>query len=413
MGGGVAKSGEIVENRRMTKRGRGILGLGRNVFVAGLVSLFMDISSEMVYPLVPLFLADVLGVTMTAVGVIEGVAEATASLVKVVSGWLSDRLGRRKLLMALGYGVSTLSRPLIAGAGSWFEVLTARFIDRFGKGVRTAPRDAIIADSTEPANFGAAFGFHRAMDTVGAMIGPGAAFLMLALVTGNYRWVFLASMVPGAVAVLLILFFIQEKAAGPAPGAKPAALSISSFDGTFRRYILVIGIFSLGTFSDAFVILRAKDVGIAVWLIPVAYLSFNAVYALSSTPMGMLADRIGKNRTVLAGFVFYSALLLGFAASRSPWHIWALFALYGVYKGMSVGVQRAYLAEIAPPERKATAFGVYHMMVGLGLLPASVVAGLLWDLYGAPATFIYGAGMAALASCVFVLSGLAGRKVAI
>jgi MFS family permease len=408
-----------------------MLGLGRNVFYVGLVSLFMDVSSEMVYPLVPLFLTGVLGATRTTVGVIEGIAEATASILKVFSGWLSDRLGKRKLLMGVGYGVSVLSRPVIANAGTWLEVLSARFIDRFGKGVRTAPRDAIIADSTTTAKLGAAFGFHRTMDTIGATIGPALAFVLLYFYTDNLRLVFYASTVPAVIAVLVIVFFVKEKRPGGVGGPRGLGteagaegrggrgpeerqelprLSISSFNGPFRHYIVVIGIFSLATFSDAFLILRAANLGIDKGLITVVYLLFNVVYAVSSTPMGILADRVGLKRMVLLGFVFYSVIFAAIGSAYAPLHMWVLFPLYGVYKGMSVGAQRAYLASLAPIERKATAFGVYHMVVGLMLLPASIIAGLLWDAWGPGAAFYFGSALSLLAAVYFAFGSMAGGK---
>lgn len=388
----------------MSDRPLFISGIGRNVFFAGLVSLFMDISSEMIYPLLPLFLTGVLGTTKTTVGIIEGIAEATASILKVFSGWIADRFGKKKLLMGLGYGISVVSRPVIAGASTWFEVLTARFIDRFGKGVRTAPRDAIIAESASFRNMGLAFGFHRSMDTIGAVIGPAAAFALLYFYHDGLRLVFYASAIPGLIAVAIIVFFIKEKKMTKEEIASVPKLSISSFDGPFRHYMLVVAIFSLGNFADAFLILQAKNLGVTEYLIPVVYLLFNLVYAASSAPMGMLGDKIGIRKMVLYGFVSYAAVyfLVGMASTTA--HIWILFPLYGVYKGMSEGAQRAYLALVAPPERKATAFGVYHTVNGLMLLPASIIAGLLWDKMGAGTTFFYGAAMGLLAAVVFSFS---------
>ncbi|MDP2689474.1 MAG: MFS transporter [Deltaproteobacteria bacterium] len=382
-----------------------ILGLNRNVFFAGLVSLFMDISSEMVYPLVPLFLTNVLGTTKTTVGIIEGIAEATASVLKVFSGWLSDKLDKRKMLMAVGYGISVVSRPVIANAATWFEVLTARFIDRFGKGIRTAPRDAIIADSTTIDRLGLAFGFHRSMDTIGAAIGPAIAFALLFFFVGNLRLVFYASAIPGLVAVVIIILFIKERKRAREEEVPLPRLSLTSFNGRFRRYMLVIAIFSLGNFADAFLVLRASDLGVRNELIPVIYLTFNIVYAATSTPLGALADRVGVKNMITASFIFYAAVYAGVGFSTAPLHIWLLFPLYGVYKGMTEGTQKAYLASIAPPRQKATAFGVYHTVSGLMLLPSSIIAGRLWDSAGPSATFFYGSVMAMLAAVVFALSG--------
>ena len=392
----------------MEYRRKTIAGLDRNVFFAGLVSLFMDISSEMVYPLVPLFLTNMLGATKTTVGIIEGIAEATASVLKVFSGWLSDRLGKRKLLMSIGYGISVVSRPMIANAGSWFEVLGARFMDRVGKGVRTAPRDAIIADSAAAGRLGMAFGFHRAMDTVGAAIGPAVAFILLFFFVGNLRLVFYASAIPGLIAVALIVIFIKERKRTRAE-AKLPRLSLNSFNGPFRRYMAVIAIFSLGNFADAFLILRAQDLGVRSELIPIAYLSFNIVYAATSAPLGALADRVGARNMIMASFVFYAVVYAGAGFAYAPLHIWAIFPLYGVYKGMTEGTQKAYLASIAPPRQKATAFGVYHTVSGLMLLPSSIIAGRLWDTAGPSATFFYGSVMAVIATGVFALSGKGGK----
>lgn len=380
----------------------GANGLGKNVFFAGLVSLFMDISSEMIYPLLPLFLTGTLGATKTTVGIIEGIAEATASILKVFSGWLSDRLGKRKMLMAIGYGTSAISRPVIASAGTWFEVLIARFIDRTGKGLRTAPRDAIIADSTEKDRLGVAFGFHRTMDTIGAVIGPSIAFLILWYFAGGLRLVFFVSAIPAMAAVLIIIFFIREKTHTREATSLPS-LSFKDFDGPFRHYMLVIGIFSLGNFTDAFLILRAESLGVAKSHITIIYLAFNIIYALSATPFGLLSDRIGIRKMVAIGFFFYSAIFAGLAFAYTGWHMWALFPVYGIYKGMSDGMQRAYLAVIAPPERKATAFGVYHTVAGFTLLPASIIAGFLWDRYGAMETFLYGSSLSILAGVIFLL----------
>lgn len=393
-----------------SKKKRYPLGVSRNVFYTGLVSLFMDISSEMVYPLVPLFLTKTLGATKTAVGVIEGIAEATASILKVFSGYLADRFGKKKLLMTAGYATSALSRPVMAAAGAWGEVLTARFVDRVGKGVRTAPRDAIIAESTETGRLGTAFGFHRSMDTVGAVLGPAMAFALLYFFTGSLRVVFYASTIPAVIAVFLIIAFIREKKQVRPHGAKPPALSLASFNGELRGYLAVVGVFSLGNFADAFLILRAEDLGVSSWLIPVVYLAHNIVYAASAAPMGALADRVGLRRMIMAGFAVYSVIYLLVGLSTGAAHIWILFPLYGVYKGMSEGNLRAYLATIAPEHGRATAFGVYHTVAGLALLPASVMAGFLWDNIGPAAPFFYGAATSLAAAVLFAVLRVGRRS---
>ena len=376
----------------------------RNVWMVGWVSFFMDVSSEMVYPLVPLFLSSTLGISKSTVGLIEGLAEATASILKVFSGALSDRFGKNKLLMGLGYGVSTVSRPLLAMAGSWGMVLTGRMADRVGKGIRTAPRDAIIALSTSPDRLGSAFGFHRTMDTVGAMVGPALALFLLALWPSDYRTVFWFSILPGIIAVLLIVFFISADERVPISRA-PFTFSLHGFDPGFLRFMVVIGLFSLGNSSNAFLILKAEQVGMSGGWISAVYLAFNAVYAVMSMPAGMVADRLGRRRIVIVGFGIFACVYAGVALATTRWHMAGLFVLYGFYMGLTDGVQRAYLATLVPDHRKATGFGLYHMVVGVAILPASVVAGALWDHIGPAAPFWFGAAMSALAMILFMTLG--------
>jgi MFS family permease len=376
--------------------------LNRNVFFTGLVSFFMDFSSEMVYPLVPLFLSSVLGVPKSVIGLIEGIAESTASLLKVFSGWLSDRLGHRKWLMALGYGISTLSRPLIATAPNWGQVLASRFMDRFGKGVRNAPRDALIAESCKVPNLGRSFGFHRGMDTLGAVVGPAVAFGLLAYFNGQYRLVFWLSMIPGALAVLIIIFFIRETRACPILEAGRPRLGWKSFSGSYKFFIVVAALFSLGNSSDVFLILRAQHVGIPLAVIPLVYLVFNVVYGLGALPAGILSDRIGPKPIIFLSFILFGFIYLGFAQAGRPVHIWFLFIAYGIFMAMTEGVQKAFLATIIPQEFKATGFGLYNTLVGLAVLPASLIGGLLWDRVGPPATFLYGTATAWLAAVLFL-----------
>ncbi|MHB8173623.1 MAG: MFS transporter [Nitrospirota bacterium] len=393
-------------------------GLSRNIYVAGIVSLLMDMSSEMIYPLMPLFLANVLGASKELIGLIEGVAESTASIVKIFSGWLSDKVGKRKGLTAGGYGISTLSRPIIALATGWHMVLIARFLDRVGKGVRTAPRDAIIAESTEPDRYGAAFGFHRAMDTFGAVIGPATAFILLKAFSGDFRRVFWVSMIPAALAVATIILFIKERDKSPADRkptdpvtargqltgrSRPNGLSWSALSGRFRFFVIIAAVFSAGNSSDAFLILRAQQVGISPATIPLVYLLFNAIYSLISLPAGITADRFGRKRIILAGFFLFAAIYYGFARFADSRSVWLLFGAYGVFMGMTEGIQKAYLAEVLPSEFKATAFGIYSMMVGLALLPASIIGGWLWDHVSPAATFYYGAVMALISAGLFVV----------
>jgi MFS family permease len=383
--------------------GKKLLGFEKNVTIAGLVSFFMDISSEMIYPLVPLFLSNVLGVNKSVIGLIEGIAESTASLLKVFSGWLSDRIGNRKWLMAAGYGISTMSRPLVALATGWHHVLGSRFIDRFGKGVRTAPRDAIIAESAEKTHLGRAFGFHRAMDTMGAVVGPALAFFFLGLFSNDYRKVFWLSMIPGLIAVLLIIFFITEKKKAVAIHADRPKLTMKHFDWRFKFFVLIAALFAVGNSSDVFLILRAEQKGVHTAMIPVVYLLFNLVYSLSSIPAGMAADKFGKKRVILMGFVLFAILYYGFAVATGTKAIWLLFGFYGLFMGLTEGIQKAFLATIIPPDFKATAFGVYNTIVGLAMFPASLIGGWLWDHVSPSATFYFGVITAAASAALFIV----------
>lgn len=386
-----------------------LLGLHRNVTITGFVSLFMDISSEMIYPLVPLFLANVLGVNKSIIGLIEGIAESTASLLRAFSGWFSDRIKNRKLFMALGYGVSTLSRPIIALAGTWHHVMGSRFMDRFGKGIRTAPRDALIAESSDSSHLGRAFGFHRAMDTVGAVIGPGLAFFLLSLFSNDYRRVFWLSMIPGTIAVLLIVFFITEERKSLKPSIKPK-LTMRHFDFRFKFFVSIAGIFAIGNSSDVFLILRAQQIGISTIMIPVIYLLFNLIYSISAIPAGIVADRFGRKRVLLSGFILFAIIYGGFAVAEATTIIWVLFSFYGLFMGLTEGIQKAFLATIIPQDFKATAFGVYHTVVGLAMFPASLIGGWLWDNISPSATFYFGMITATISAVLFIIFAIIIRE---
>ncbi len=385
------------------KEKKGFLAFGRNVTVTGFVSFFMDVSSEMIYPLVPLFLANILGVNKSVIGLIEGVAESTASMLKVFSGWFSDRIGNRKWLMVLGYGISTLSRPILALASGWHQVMGFRFVDRFGKGIRTAPRDAIVVESTDKAHLGRAFGFQRAMDTMGAVVGPALAFFLLRIFSEGYRIIFWLSIIPGTIAVFLIILLIAEKKRPVSGGSKMPKLTLKQFDGRFKAFVLIAAVFAAGNSSDVFLILRAQQLGIPALTIPVVYLMFNLIYSLSSLPAGMAADRFGKRRVILLGFILFALVYYGFAAAGSPTMIWVLFAFYGIFMGLTEGVQKAFLADIIPVDFKATAFGIYNTAVGLAMFPASLIGGLLWDRVSPAATFHYGAITAAVSALLFIV----------
>lgn len=400
-----------------------IIGLERNVFFTGLVSFFMDFSSEMIYPLVPIFLSSVLGVNKSIIGLIEGIAESTASLLKVFSGWFSDRIGKRKIFMIAGYGISTLSRPIIALSALWGHVLVFRFIDRFGKGIRGAPRDAIIAESTPIKNLGRSFGFHRGMDTLGGVAGPAVAFLLLSVFIGNYRLVFWLSIIPGIIAVMIIVFFIKEQKSKRAeiqesdasellaPGESPRRLAFrAKFDWRFKAFVAIATLFAIGNSSDVFLILKATDTGIKETQIPILYLSFNFIYALTSVPAGILSDRIGRKRIILAGFILFGFIYWGFASASEQKHIWGLFLLYGIFMGLTEGIQKAYLGTIIPDKFRATGYGIFNTFTGLAIFPASVIGGWLWDKYGSHATFYYGSITAFLSAFLFILFIITTRR---
>ncbi len=381
---------------------RSRFGFFRNVIAAGWVSFFMDVSSEMIYPLVPLFLSEVLGGSMAIVGLVEGAAESTASLLKVVSGRISDRMGKRKSLMALGYGISTFSRPLLVLAAGWPMVFGARFMDRLGKGVRTAPRDALLAESAPPFMLGRAFGYHRALDTLGAVVGPAVAWFLQSSLSVGYRTIFLLSILPALLALGTIFRRIEETGTGRIREGKYPPSSFRRLDGRFYGFLFISALFALGNSSNVFLLLKARQLGMATSTIPLIYLLLNGVYALSSYPAGVLADRFGKKRMILLGFLLFSLLYYGFAKVTLPWELWVLFLGYGLYQGLTEGVQRAFLAEIVPSDGKATAFGIYHGVIGMALFPASLIGGWLWDRFTPSATFYFGMVTGAISFFLFI-----------
>lgn len=390
--------------------------LPRNVWVLSVTSFFTDVSSEMIFNLLPLFLANVLGAGTAVIGLIEGLAESTASLVKVFSGWFSDRLGQRKWLTVAGYGLSTLVKPFLYFAISWPWVMGVRFADRVGKGIRTAPRDALIADSIDESQRGLSFGLHRAMDTAGAFIGLliATAVVWAAQASGavlqqaTFQAVVLLSIVPAVVAVLLLACGARDIARRE-EGGRPPSLTLKGFDARFRGFLLIVILFTLGNSSDAFLILRAQERGLSVLGVMGALLALNLVYTLVSSPAGVLSDRIGRRRVLVSGWVIYGLVYMGFALAGVGWQVWLLYSLYGVYYGMTEGVARALVADIVRPEQHGTAYGVYSACVGLTALPASLIAGLLWQGvgpwkgFGPAAPFLFGAGLALMAALLMTI----------
>lgn len=387
-------------------------GLSRNVVILGFVSLLNDGASEMIYPLLPAFLTVVLGAGPAALGIIEGVAETTASLLKLYSGYWSDRVGKRKGWIVSGYGISNAVRPLIAFSTSWLHVLALRFADRVGKGLRTSPRDAIIADSTPLEARGLAYGFHRAMDHSGAIVGPLAATALLFIYHDNLKTIFLLSVIPGILAVALLLFGLTEK---QAEATSPVSNMTFNFPvawkempGGFKKYLGIILLFTLGNSTDAFLLLRAQQLGVAVALLPMIWVVLHIVKMGFSVPAGILSDRVGRKKVIVTGWVVYALVYAAFGAATQVWHAWALFGVYGIYFGLTEGVEKALVADFAPAHLRGSAFGLYHLIVGFGALPASLLFGLVWQRLGSTAAFGMGAGLALAAS--LMLSALAVKR---
>jgi len=371
--------------------------LGRNVLALAVVSFLTDVASDMTYPLLPVFLSTVLGVGATTIGAIEGAAESTASLLKLFSGWWSDRIPRRKPLVLAGYTLASVVRPLIGLAQTASQVLTIRVVDRVGKGIRGAPRDALIADSVDPAIRGRAFGFHRAADHAGAVIGPLLAFALLQWADLELRHLFLLTAIPGALAVAALMFGVRERPRVDAKGTKALDLR-APLGRRFWAFLGVLVLFTLGNSTDAFLLLRAADLGVAPALIPILWAMLHVVKTLSSMPGGALSDRIGRRPLLAAGWLVYAVVYFALGQAGAQWQAWALFALYGVYFGLTEGVEKALVADLVPADRRGTAFGWYNLSLGLGALPASLIFGAIWDWKGPATAFGFGAAMALLAA---------------
>ncbi|MFA5941845.1 MAG: MFS transporter [Sinimarinibacterium sp.] len=368
-------------------------GIPKGVWALGFVSLFMDISSEMIHALLPAFLVTVVGASALTVGLIEGIAEATASIVKVFSGAISDALNRRKLLAVIGYGLSALTKPLFPLATSALPIFGARFIDRIGKGIRGAPRDALVADLTPPEVRGAAFGLRQSLDTVGAFCGPLLAILLMSASGDDFRFVFWVAVIPALIAVVVLVFAVKEpQRAAPSRPRSPIHLDeLRRLGPAYWRLVIVASLLTLARFSEAFLLLRVQELGLALALLPLALVIMNLVYSASAYPVGVLADR--SNPRVLLGLGFCVLIVADLVlAAAQTWAVALLgVALWGLHMGMTQGLFATLVAEIAPADRRGTAFGLFHLGNGLALLAASVIAGALWQQFGGPATFIAGA----------------------
>ncbi|PWB66158.1 MAG: MFS transporter [Bradyrhizobiaceae bacterium] len=387
----------------MTKPTRSFLRwreIPAGVWALGAVSLLMDLSSEMIHALLPVYLVTVLGASMLAVGLIEGVAEATAAIVKVFSGALSDRLGRRKFLTALGYGLAAATKPIFPLAPTIGWVVLARFVDRVGKGIRGAPRDALIADLSPAAVRGASFGLRQSLDTVGAFLGPLVAMALMLATAGSFVAVFWIAVIPAVIAVVVIVAFVREPDRPAAAGARPAPLAraeLARLSASYWLLVAVAAVFTLARFSEAFLILRAQDAGLPVALVPAVLVLMNLVYAASAWPAGVLSDRVGRGGLLACGLalLILADLVLAFAGSLGAVALGV--ALWGLHMGLTQGLFAALVADTAPPALRGTAFGLFHLVTGLAMLAASLIAGLLWDAMGPRGTFAGGALFAAVA----------------
>ena len=381
----------------MADRPKATGGLDPGVVTLGWVSFLSDVASDMIYPLLPDFLTRVLGAGPAALGLIEGVAESTASLTKVVSGLWSDKVRRRKRFVAAGYLIAAIVRPLVAIARSWPQVLAIRFTDRVGKGIRTPPRDALLAALTPSDRRGRAFGFQRAMDNGGAFVGPLLAAALLKLAEMSDRTVFLLAFVPGLAAVLLVLARVPEReAAAPIPPTSPAGSG--NLPPRLRLAIVLFALFALANSTDAFLLLRARDAGVPLWEVPLLWAFFQGVKAVTGVPGGDLSDRLGRLPTLALGWLVYAAAYLGFALADGPLAIWLLFALYAVFFGLTEGAERALVADLAPEALRGRAFGAFHGAVGAAALPASLLFGVVWKAFGARTAFFAGAAIALAAA---------------
>lgn len=385
--------------------------LPRNVVAIGLVSLLNDASSEIIYPMLPVFLSVGLGASAAAIGMIEGLAESISSLLKLFAGYFSDRLGKRKWLVVGGYALASVVRPFLGFAQNWHQVLAIRLTDRVGKGVRTAPRDAMIADTVTTEQRGLAFGFHRAMDHGGAMIGPLVGYLLVKLIAENrdaptapeFTTIFLVASVPAILAVLVAIFFMRDTQAKDGRPKQIPKLSLRGFDGNFKRFLVILALFTLSNSSDSFLLLRASESGVHFVLLPLLWAAHHGMKVLSSLYGGDLSDRLGRKRLIVSGWILYAAVYAGFAFVSTTTGVWVLFLIYGIYFGLAEGAEKALVADLVRPEQRGTAYGLYNLAFGITVFPASLLMGMIWDWKGPATAFLISAVMGATAAALLFL----------
>jgi MFS family permease len=399
---------EALTKRRFWQR---FGGLPPTVLALSVVSFLNDVSSDIIYPLLPAFLALTLGATPFAIGLIEGFAESVASILKLFSGYLSDKFGNRKLPVFLGYSLAALMRPMLAFVTSWPQVLAVRMTDRVGKGIRGAPRDALLAASVGREDRGIAFGFNRAADHLGAVVGPVIAFLLLTFIAVDadsptareFQRVFLFASIPVAIGLFVIVFFVrEEKKPVSEIDEMPIKFSLKAFDGNFRRFLGVIALFTLSNSTDAFLLLRAEQAGIAPAMLPILWMVLHFSKVFSSLIGGDLSDRIGRKAVILTGWLIYALVYAGFAFVDSAWQAWVLFIIYGLYFGLTEGVEKALVADLVEDEKRGTAFGFYNLAYGITVLPASLLFGFLWTQFGASTAFLVSAAISLIAATLLL-----------
>lgn len=388
-------------------KGKSLFGFSRNIFFTGITSFLTDTSVKMVYSVMPMFLLSI-GASKTSLALIEGIAESTASLVKAVSGFWSDRIGRNKPFMLIGYGLSALIIPLYTTVVSPVQVLLLRFAERFGKGIRTAPRDSLIAGSIAKGDSGRSFGLQKAMDNSGAIAGPLIAFFMLTALPGNYRLIFLIAGIPALLAIAVIAFGIKE--AGKQKHELFNKFHFRDFPPKYWFFLAIVFIFTLGNSTDALLLVKANEAGLRVAFIPLVFLLTNAVSVVASIPVGSLADRIGKERILITGFLIYAVVYFGFGFSEGKGALIALFALYGIYSAATDGIQKAFISDSIDSNKKGTGLGIYNGLLGITLLPASLIAGVLYDKVNSSVPFYFGAVTASISAILMLVFLLRFKK---
>jgi len=382
-----------------------------NVFFLGLVSFFADISAEMVYPIIPLYLTSAFGATPALIGIIEGIAESLASLLKVFSGYITDKYNKKKPIAFLGYTTGLIYKIALIAASSWGGILGARVIDRIGKGIRTAPRDVMVCESADSNRMGTAFGIHKALDMAGSAIGILIAYLLLSSANGafDYKNLFLISIIPALLSLAMFPLIKEKKEQRIIKEREPFWKNVKKLDGQLKLYLLVAFLFTLGNSSNTFLLLRAKSVGFNDTSVILLYFIYNITASLLAIPLGKRSDQVGRKRLLVSGYIVFAAVYMGFAFAYNKTFMIALFVLYGVYTAMIAGVERAFIAEISPQELKGTMLGLHSTIVGIALLPASAIAGVLWTSFGAEIPFVFGACLSSAAAFVLIILMKGGR----